>query len=163
MSRPALLLLLLALPLPAQIAEAGFTLGGGTFAAEDTGSPGYTVIGAELCAFPTKPAALFAEYNHWQRASTLRRESGISSVDLFAAGLRLQGGREWRPFFDLGFAAARDRFDGSRAHSNPGLALGAGVAKSIGPGWYFRPQVRLYVLRGIHAGFAASLALGYRF
>ena len=162
MFKTALLLLLLALPLRAQIAEAGFTIGGGTFAAEDTGSPGYTVIGAELCAFPTKPAALFAEYNHWQRASTLRRESGISSVDLFATGLRLQGGREWRPFFDLGFAAARDQFD-SKSHTNPGLALGAGVAKSIGPGWYFRPQVRLYVLRGIHAGFAASLALGYRF
>lgn len=156
------LLLLLSLPLAAQIAEAGFTLGGGAFAAEGTGAPAYTVIGAELCAFPTKPAALFAEYNHWQRASTLRRESGISAVDLFATGLRLQGGREWRPFFDVGFAAARDQFD-SRAHTNPGLALGAGVAKSIGPGWYFRPQVRLYVLRGIHAGFAASLALGYRF
>jgi len=162
-----------ATPLAAQNTELGFTGGGSAFGAEDAGMPAYVTFGAEGCLRCSSGVGMFAEYSHWRLASG-GRPTRITSVDMVAAGLRLQGKRRIRPFFDAGFAVGWDRFEwpvsgaggvgmGRGSHGSPGLVLGGGVAVHAGRRWYVRPQVRVYVLRGIHAGVAASVGAGYRF
>lgn len=166
-----LILILIAIVAPltvtAQQFELGATVGGGIFGADGTGQPTYVIFGAETCAFCRSSAAVFAEFSHWQR-STAGYRTSIRCVELLAVGARIQGGRRVRPFFDVGFAAGWDRFtrlgDGrDDIHGNPGLLLGGGAAVSIGEHWYIRPQARIVVLRGIHAGVAALVGIGYRF
>ncbi len=162
---------LLPLVATAQQWEFGGTVGGGGFGAEGTGTPAYVIFGIETCAFCSSRAGLFGEYNHWQYGSG-GYSSRITSVDMLAVGLRLQGKRKVRGFFDVGFAGGWDRFEwdriggsfgGSGSHGNPGLVLGGGIAMNLAERWYIRPQVRLYALWGLHAGFAGTVGVGYRF
>ncbi len=150
----------------AQKAEIGATIGGGAFGAEDTGSPAYVLFGVEGCGFCSRSVALFGEYNHWQKAGTDSRYLRINSVDMVAGGARFQFGKSFRPFVDLGVAGGWDRYEylnGKGSHGNPGMVFGVGVAKVFQSGWYVRPQLRVYVLRGIHAGLVGSVGIGYRF
>ena len=150
----------------AQKTEIGATIGGGAFGAEDTGSPAYVVFGVEGCGFCSRSVALFGEYNHWEKSGSDSRFLRINSVNLVAGGVRFQFGRSFRPFVDLGVAGGWDRYEylgGRNSHGNPGMVFGVGVAKVFQSGWYVRPQLRVYVLRGIHAGAVGSVGVGYRF
>jgi hypothetical protein len=165
-ARLSCLVLVLTLSASAQSTELGFTVGGGTFAAEDTGAPAYVNFGIEACGICSGRFALFGEYNHWERVGGGYPNETITRVDLLAGGLRIQGKHGIRPFFDAGLAGGWDRFKfpgGRGSHGNPGLLLGGGVAIPVRGGWYVRPQVRLTTLRGIHAGVSFGIGIGYRF
>jgi hypothetical protein len=165
-NRLIVLLFLLALPALAQQAELGATIGGGAFGAEDAGLPTFVTFGLEACAVCSGHFALFGEVTQWQRVAGGARNGRINSVTVLAAGLRIQGRRGVRPFFDAGIAGGWDRFEylgGRDSHGNPGLVLGGGAAIPLRGGWYIRPQGRLIVLRGFHGGFSGSVGIGYRF
>lgn len=150
----------------AQKFELGVSAGGGTFTAEDVGAPVFVNFGVEACAWCSGHFSLFGEYSHWESSGEGSRSSRITRADLVAGGLRIQGGRSLRPFFDVGFAGGWDQFEwsgGRGSHGNPGVVLGGGVAIALGEHWYLRPQGRVYALRGIHAAAGASIGVGYRF
>lgn len=146
----------------AQRFEFGGTIGGGVFGATDTDIPAYVNFGLETCALCSGTFSFFGEYNHWEPAGRTQ----IQRADLIAGGLRIQGGRRVRGFFDIGAAGGWDQFSsgfGSASHGNPGIALGGGAAIPLTGRWYIRPQVRAYLLGGLHAGLSAGIGVGFRF
>lgn len=148
----------------AQKHEFGGVVGGAAIGAEDTVSAAAMVFGAEFCAFCNRGVSLFGEYTHAE--GVYKNRSGIDRFDIVATGLRLQGGRRIRPFFDVGFAYGVDSFrylGGSASHGNPGLVLAGGVAVRVTEKIYIRPQFRLYGFRGFHAVAAGSAGFGIRF
>jgi hypothetical protein len=154
-----LCLTLLAATAGAQKWEAGGIGGGGGFGAPDA-SGTYWVAGAEGCFFCGRRAALFAEYNHYGRADG---QTVIRSADAVAGGLRVQARpRRIRPYFDIGIAGGQDHFR-NRAHNLIGVAMGGGVAISLGEHWYVRPGVRLQFMSYLHYGLSADISLGFRF
>jgi hypothetical protein len=157
--RSCTLLVLLTSTAGAQKFEIGGLGGGGAFVAEDA-SATYWVAGAEACFFCNGRAALFAGYSHYGLASG---GSVIHSADLVSGGLRVQTKpARVRPYFDIGITGGQDHFL-NRAHNLVGLALGGGVAISLGQHWYVRPGVQLHVTNGPHVGMAGVASLGYRF
>ena len=145
--------------------ELGARVGVGAFAAEDLQTRTYGNAGVEACGWCSRRFSLFGEYSHWEETSG-KFSTRIQRSDLAAGGLRIQGGRRIRPFFDIGIAGGQDRYvysGGSGAHSLCGLVLGGGAAVSIRERWYVRPQVRLYALSGFHAAASVGVGIGYRF
>jgi hypothetical protein len=146
----------------AQSFEVGGTVGGGAIAAEDISSTSAVAAGAEACGFCSGSFALFAEYSHLEVIGATRGYD-ITRFDLFGIGLRIQGGRRVRPFFDVGFAIGRDEYGLDSAHSNPGAVLAGGVGIPLGNRFYLRPQFRVYALRGLHVAAAGTVGVGARF
>jgi len=153
------LFIVLASTAGAQRFEIGGLAGGGGFGAEDT-SGTYWIAGAEGCAFCNRKTALFAEYNHYGLASG---QTVIKNADIVSGGLRVQSTAErFRPYFDIGIAGGQDHFLG-KAHNFVGVAMGGGVAISLGKNWYVRPGVRLQLMSYLHYGLSAGVSAGYRF
>lgn len=146
----------------AQTGEFGVTAGLGTVAAEDVNLETFGFAGVKGCGFCNKGFALFGEYSHWFAGGS----SGITSFDVAAGGLRIQGVRGIRPFFDAGLAVGHDRFaytGGRGAHTSWGAVLAGGVAIPVGQRYYVRPQFRLYALSGLHIAVGVGAAFGVRF
>jgi hypothetical protein len=149
----------------AQRSEVGGFAGYGTFAVEEVSNRGFAMLGVQVCGLCSGTFSVFAEYVHWENAGkdAIVR---VNAVDLAAGGLRIQGGKRIRPFVDLGLAGGQDRFvysGGSGSHSIFGAAIGAGVAIPIGQRFYLRPQVRTYLMSGLHFGFGGGIGMGFRF
>ncbi len=145
--------------------ELGGVLGVGGFATDDLQRRGFANAGVEACGWCGGRFGLFGEYSHWEEADA-KFPTRIQRSDLAAAGLRIQGGRRIRPFFDIGMAGGQDRYvypGGGGAHNLVGVVLGGGAAVSIREKWYIRPQVRVYGLSGYHAAASVSVGIGYRF
>lgn len=164
----------LSLPAGAQDAtrfELGIKGGGGSVGyLDDSSAPARGVIGAELCAWCSGRYALYGEYSHWLPADA--RNSSYTGSDTFGLGLRIQGTRKIRPFFDIGIAGLNHRittvFSGRTIHSSEttgGVGFGAGVRIPAGEHLYVRPQVRFYALGGAgpYAGLSAEVGVGWRF
>lgn len=145
--------------------ELGALVGVGAFGAEDLQARSYGNAGVEACALCSRRFALFGEYSHWEETAA-RFPTRIQRSDLAAGGLRIQGGRRIRPFFDIGIAGGQDRYvysGGNGVHNLYGLVLGSGAAVSIRERWYIRPQVRAYALSGFHMAASVGVGIGYRF
>ncbi|MBL8294215.1 MAG: outer membrane beta-barrel protein [Bryobacterales bacterium] len=146
----------------AQTGEIGVAGGYGTIAAEDISYQSFGFAGVEVCGRCDKGFAVFGEYSHWFAGPS----RGITSFDLVAGGLRIQGRRRIRPFFDAGLAVGRDAFTysgGRDAHTNWGAVLAGGVAIPIGERFYVRPQFRVYALTGLHFAIGGGAVFGIRF
>ena len=135
--------------------EIGVKGGVGGYVVADSGSTSPTLgtVGLEFCAYCAGRFGLFGEYSHWfgDRAAT----------DVAGFGIRFQGKRQVRPFFDLGVAGGRDTV-GRSTSTGAGLVLGAGVTIPIKQRFYLRPQVRLYGKEN-HADVTAQVGFGWRF
>jgi hypothetical protein len=165
MTRLALLLALSAAAGYSQRSEFGARAGFAAAAAPDVSTSSGVVLGAEFCGLCSGTFAFFAEYNHLETLGSAR-SNGITRFGIVAGGVRLQGGRGVRPFFDAGVAYGVDSFrwsSGSDSHGNPGIVLAGGAAIGLKEGLYIRPQFRLYALRDIHVVAAATAGFGMRF
>ncbi len=163
--------LLLAASACGQNVELGATVGFGAAGAGDLSATPFVSFGAELCALCRGRFAIFVEYNHWEPSSTDFSRT-ITSLNVFGAGLRIQGGKRVRPFFDAGFAAATDSYtyymgfgapSATGRHTNPGFVLGGGAAIHIGGRFYVRPQLRVIVARGYHYAAGGGAGFGITF
>jgi hypothetical protein len=134
--------------------DAGIKGGVGGYAAEGS-SPALGTVGVEFCAYCAGRFGLFGEYSHWFGAN--------NSSDLAGVGLRIQGKRSVKPFFDFGVSAGQDVF-GRHTYTAAGLVLGAGVTIPLKQRFYLRPQVRLYG-RGNsdYLDATAQVGFGWRF
>jgi hypothetical protein len=146
----------------AQKVEIGGVAGFGAVAASDLSSAAGVAAGVELCGICARSFALFAEYSHFERVGSSPAFYRISRFDLAGAGLRIQGGRRVRPFFDAGFVWGRDEYGADNSHANAGGVLAGGAAVGMGGSSYLRPQFRVYVLRGLHAVAVISVGIGAR-
>jgi hypothetical protein len=147
----------------AQKAEIGGVAGFGAVAASDLTSAVVFAAGAEICGLCSGSFAVFGEYSHLERIGSSARFYDIRRFDLAGVGLRIQGGRRVRPFFDVGFAWGKDEFGENGSHANPGAVLAGGAAVGLGGRFYVRPQLRLYALRGLHVIAAGTVGIGTRF
>lgn len=164
------MLLLAALSAYGQNTEIGATAGGGTVAVEDIRASGRFAAGAEICVLCTHRFAVFGDYTRIWKADN--RPSDVTTFDLISGGLRIQGGRRVRPFLDAGVVYGVDRFRypvlrGGLSfergfHGNPGLVLAGGASLPLGSRFYVRPQVRMYVLKGLHVAIWAGIGIGLR-
>ena len=136
--------------------DIGIKGGVGGYAAADSGatSPALGTVGVEFCAYCAGRFGLFGEYSHWFETN--------NSSDLAGVGLRIQGKRTVRPFFDIGVSGGGDT---SRGHifTAGGLVIGAGVTIPIKQRFYLRPQVRLYGRGESHVDATAQVGFGWRF
>lgn len=147
----------------AQRSEIGVTAGFGAFAATDVRATRAVAVGAEFCTLCSGRLGVFAEYSHLEGVG---RRHEIDRFDIVAGGLRVQGGRRVRPFFDVGLAYGVDSFHwygGRASHGNPGIVLAGGAAIRLRDRLYVRPQFRVYGLWGIHAAIAGGAGVGLRF
>ena len=119
---------------PAQKVELGGTIGGGWI--RGRGRVPRAPISSrarEVCALFAGRFALFGEYTHWE-VTGAKKSTQIERVDLGGVGLRIQGGKRVRPFFDVGFAFGQDQFThtiypsgtGLDSHSIAGIVLAGG-------------------------------------
>lgn len=136
--------------------DIGMKGGVGGYAVADSGgsSPALGTVGVEFCAYCSGRLGLFGEYSHWFGER--------SSADLAGFGVRIQGKRAVRPFFDFGVSAGRDTIRRS-VYDAAGLVLGAGVTIPIKQRFYPRPQVRLYGRGESHLDATAQVGFGWRF
>jgi hypothetical protein len=150
--------------------EVGVKGGVGAYGADNAPSPGFGQVGVEVCAYCGGRYALFGEYSHW--LSPAAPKSGIiDSADLFGVGLRIQGRRRVRPFFDIGLAVGRDSFwcgcSGTPttldAHTTTGVVVGGGVMIPVGKHLYLRPQIRIRPMSAFHGAASAEVGFGWRF
>ena len=149
----------------AQGVEVGVTGGFGGVGAEGLSYRNFGVIGGEICGFCNRGISIFGEYSHWLPTKD-DLATRITSFDLAAGGVRIQGGRRVRPFFDFGVAGGTDRYaysGGTGSHTNWGVVLGGGAAIPLGEKFYVRPQFRIFALSGIHVLTAGSVGFGIRF
>ena len=140
--------------------EVGIKGGAGAYGA-DEGSRSFGHVGVEVCAYCGGRYSIFGEYGHWLSSGQLRAGQ-IDSADLFGVGLRIQGRRRVRPFFDIGLAVGRDNFVRD-VRTNAGVVLGGGVMVPVGKHLYLRPQVRLYGMSEFRAAASAEVGFGWRF
>ncbi len=143
--------------------EVGFRAGVGQYGYVDDPSHKRGVFGVEACAFCNGGFALFTGYSRFLAPG---EPSGYQSGDLVGVGLRIQGRRQVRPFFDVGLAVGGSRFGrgaGTRTMTTAGLELGGGVTILAGSHLYFRPQVRLRVMNELYAALSAEMGIGWRF
>jgi hypothetical protein len=134
--------------------NAGFKGGVGGYLSE-VSSPTLGTVGVEFCAYCSGRFALFGEYSHW---------FGVTdSSDLAGLGLRIQGKRSVKPFFDIGVSGGSDR-SGRWVYTAAGLVFGAGVTIPIKQRFYLRPQVRLYGRgKSEYMDATAQVGFGWRF
>lgn len=150
--------------------EVGIKVGGGAYGnVEDSRSNPLGHVGVEFSAYDSGHAALFAEYSHWISGDSVP-SSAVNSADLFGVGLRLQGTRRIRPFFDIGIAIGRDTYSPSYAgtqtrlaDTTKGIVLGTGVTLPVGERFYLRPQFRVYPMSSLHIAASGEVGLGWRF
>jgi hypothetical protein len=143
--------------------EVGLKGGVGVYSYMDDRSHQRGVVGAEVCAFCGGRFALFGGYSHFLPPGA---PSGYQSANLVEGGLRIQGRRRVRPFFDAGAAVGNSRFSrgtGTRTVTTAGAALGAGVMIQAGPHLYLRPQGRFYIMSQQYVAAAAEVGIGWRF
>lgn len=165
MNRLGSILVVMATLAFAQKTEVGGVAGFGNVAVQDEGSSGALAFGAEFCGVCSGGYAVFAEYSHLESVGNF----AIKRFDIVAGGLRIQGGRRVRPFFDIGIAYGVDRFEGYsydgklNSHGNVGVVLAGGAAIRLKDRLYVRPQFRLYALRQIHVVAVGSAGVGIRF
>lgn len=169
----AILSLLAGATARAQSFELGVTGGAGSVGAEDITFRTFGVLGVEACALCRGHYAVFGEYSHWMPGAS-PAFTKITTFDSFAGGLRIQAGRRFRPFFDIGIAGGRDQYDylsyqdagygfKSGVHTNLGMVLGGGVTIRLSKHLYVRPQFRTYALRGLHVAAWGGAGFGIRF
>jgi hypothetical protein len=141
--------------------EAGGRVAGGNYGYMEDEDRSRVVVGAELCAYCSGKRALFAEYNHFFAPSS----GGYREADLVAGGLRLQGGRKVRPFFEVGIAVGHSRFGitSTTSRTTIGAAIGAGVSIPVGSRFYSRPQFRLFPMSEQYLALSYGVGAGWRF
>ena len=139
--------------------EVGIKGGAGAYLGD--GSTSFGHVGVEVCAYCGGRYSLFGEYSHWLSSEQLRFGANYSA-DLFGVGLRIQGRRRVRPFFDIGLAVGRDNLVRD-VRTNAGVVFGGGVMVPVGKHLYLRPQVRLYGMGEARVAASAEVGFGWRF
>ncbi len=142
--------------------EAGFRGGGGGYENITSTGPRRGVVGGEVCAYCSGRFAFFGGYSHFLPAGA----TGHQSANLVEGGLRIQGRRRVRPFFDIGVVAGHTSYtsgSGTGTFTTGGVALGAGVMIPAGPHLYIRPQFRVRIMSQSYAAVAAEIGIGWRF
>ena len=143
--------------------EAGFRGGAGQYDYSDDRTRTRGVFGAEVCAFCSGRYALFGGYSRFLPPGG---SSHYQSADQIGLGLRIQGRRQVRPFFDIGLAVGYSRFDSgiyARSTTTAGAELGGGVTFLVGPSLYIRPQVRLCAMSEVYVAASGEVGIGWRF
>ncbi len=139
----------------------GFTASGPTVAAGQ--------VGMEACVFCNGRFGLFGEFGHWFTSGATQGYNAsdvVARADLAGGGLRIQGQRGTRPFFDVGLVGGRDEHGlAGRGGGLGGVVVGGGVRIPLRGRWYIRPQVRAYglsphTLEGVDAHWAVSALVG---
>ena len=139
--------------------EAGLKGGAGAYSYVDDNARSRGVVGLEVCAYCSGRFALFGGFSHFLPPGA---PSHYGAANLVEGGLRIQGRRRVRPFFDAGIAVANSRFR-MRTRITGGLALGAGVTILAGPHFYIRPQARVYAMNQAYLAVAGEIGIGWRF
>jgi hypothetical protein len=116
-------------------------------------------VGLEVCADCSERFAFFGGYSHFLPSGA---PNHYEAADLVEGGLRIQGRRRIRPFFDAGTAVGHSRFN-TRTRTTGSLALGAGVMIPAGQHLYIRPQARAYAMTQSYVAVAAEIGIGWRF
>ena len=152
--------------------DIGVKAGGGNYTAQGLDNRGFGNVGVEACAFCAGHFGLFGEYSHWFSDGSAKAGT-ITSAELGGFGVRFQGTRRVRPFFDFGLAVGDDTFPtsspfntqiiGEKSHATAGIVLGGGVTIPFNKHFYVRPQVRFYGMEGRHAAATAQVGFGWRF
>jgi hypothetical protein len=152
-------------------ADLGVLAGAGSMTASG-GALASGQIGAEACLRCSGSVGLFVEYTHWFTSGPklgYNPSDQVRRADLAGAGLRIQWASKVRPFLDLGIVGGTDaHHQAGSGGAVAGGVIGAGVRIRLTPGWYIRPQVRVYglsphSLEGLSPHWAVSglVGIGY--
>jgi hypothetical protein len=139
--------------------EVGLKGGAGALSYVDDNPYQRGLVGGEVCAYCSGRFALFGGYSHFLPPGA---PSHYGAADLVEGGLRIQGRRRVRPFFDTGVAVGHSSFS-TRGLTIGGVALGTGVTILAGPHLYIRPQARLYIMSHAYLAVAGEIGIGWRF
>jgi hypothetical protein len=143
--------------------ELGVAFGIGSLSYTDDEPGNRTNISANACLFCGR-RALVVEYSHWTKPRA-SYPTGYRSSDTFTSGLRFQGQRRVRPFFDVGVAVAGNRYQRASTTTTittAGAYLGVGATIPFAHS-YVRVGTRMLLMTESYFGADLAIGAGFRF